>query len=47
MIRHAAVEARRLGLELILHNGKGYESSGDHVITPELSMQEVVWSGSA
>jgi hypothetical protein len=44
MVRHAASECRRLGLELILHNCAGYESSGGPWITPELSMQEVVWS---
>jgi hypothetical protein len=44
MLRHAAAEAYRLGLELILFNCAGYESSGGTWITPELSMQEVVWS---
>jgi hypothetical protein len=44
MLHHAASECRRLGLELILHNCAGYESSGGPWITPELSMQEVVWS---
>ena len=44
MVRHAALECRRLGLELILHNCAGYESSGGPWITPEMSMQEVVWS---
>jgi hypothetical protein len=44
LVRHAAKECRRLGLELILHNSAGYESSGGPWITPELSMQEVVWS---
>lgn len=44
LVRHAAAEAERLGLELILHNCAGYESSGGTWITPELSMQEVVWS---
>jgi hypothetical protein len=44
MVRHAASECRRLGLELILHNCAGYESSGGPWITPELSMQEVIWS---
>ena len=44
MVRHAASECRRLGLELILHNCAGYESSGGPWITPELAMQEVVWS---
>ncbi len=44
LVRHAAEECQRLGLELILHNCAGYESSGGKWITPELSMQEVVWS---
>jgi hypothetical protein len=44
MIRYACVEAKRLGLEVILHNCAGYESSGGTWITPELSMQELVWS---
>jgi hypothetical protein len=44
MIRHAAIEAHRLGIELMLHNCAGYESSGGTWITPELSMQEVIWS---
>ncbi len=44
LVRHAASECNRLGLELILHNCAGYESSGGPWITPELSMQEVVWS---
>jgi alpha-L-rhamnosidase len=44
LVRHAAGECHRLGLELSLHNCAGYESSGGTWITPELSMQEVVWS---
>ena len=44
LVRHAAEECRRLGLELILHNCAGYESSGGPWITPELSMQEVISS---
>jgi hypothetical protein len=44
MLRHAAAEAQRLRLELIIFNCAGYESSGGKWITPELSMQEVVWS---
>jgi hypothetical protein len=44
MVRHAASECQRLGLELILHNCAGYESSGGTWITPELSMQETIWS---
>ena len=44
MVRHAASECRRLGLDLLLHNCAGYESSGGTWITPELAMQEVIWS---
>ncbi len=44
LVRHAAEECHRLGLELILHNCAGYESSGGTWITPEHAMQEVVWS---
>ncbi len=44
LVRHAAEECRRLGLELILHNCAGYESSGGPWITPELSMQELIWA---
>jgi hypothetical protein len=44
LVRHAAIECKRLGLEMILHNCAGYESSGGTWITAELSMQEVVWS---
>ena len=44
MVHHAASECRRLGLDLILHNCAGYESSGGTWITPELAMQEVIWS---
>ena len=44
MVHHAASECKRLGLDLILHNCAGYESSGGKWITPELAMQEVIWS---
>ncbi len=44
LVRHAANECHRLGLELILHNCAGYESSGGTWIPPELSMQEVIWA---
>ncbi len=44
MVRHAASEARRLGLDFGVHNCAGYETSGGPWITPELSMQEIVWS---
>lgn len=44
LIRFAAEEAHRLGLDFGIHNCAGYESSGGTWITPELSMQELVWS---
>lgn len=42
MVKHAAEEAGRLGLELGMHNCAGWSSSGGPWITPELSMQRVV-----
>ena len=44
MIKHAASEADRLGLELALHNCSGWSSSGGPWITPDKGMQKVVWS---
>ena len=44
LVRHAASESRRLGMDFGVHNCAGYESSGGPWITPELSMQEIVWS---
>lgn len=44
LVLHAAREAERLGLELCLHNCAGWTSSGGPWITPEYSMQKVVWS---
>jgi hypothetical protein len=44
LVRHAASESLRLGLDFGIGNCAGYESSGGPWITPELSMQEVVWS---
>lgn len=41
---HAAGEANRLGLELAMHNCPGWSSSGGPWITPEMSMQRLVWS---
>jgi hypothetical protein len=43
-VAHAAKEADRLGLELGMHNGPGWSSSGGPWITPELSMQQLVWT---
>lgn len=41
---HACKEAQRLGLEINLNNDAGWTGSGGPWITPELSMQKVVWS---
>jgi hypothetical protein len=40
-------EANRLGLEVNLYNAAGWAGSGGPWITPELSMQKVVWSETA
>ena len=42
--RHACQEASRLGLEINMNNDAGWCGSGGPWITPELSMQRVVWS---
>lgn len=44
MFVHALQEARRLGLELFLHNCPGYSSTGGAKIPPGLGMQQVVWT---
>lgn len=44
LVRHAAIESKRLGMDFGMFNGPGYESSGGPWITPELSMQEVCFS---
>ncbi len=44
MVRYAAEESKRLGMDFGMYNGAGYESSGGVWITPELSMQEICWS---
>lgn len=44
LFKFAAEEARRLGLELGMHNCAGWSSSGGPWVTPELAMQEVVTS---
>jgi hypothetical protein len=43
-LRHAAVEADRLGLEIGLHNCVGYSATGGPWIDEERSMQRLVWS---
>jgi hypothetical protein len=42
MVKHAASEAKRLGLELCLHNCAGYSSSGGPWNTPEHGMKIIV-----
>ena len=44
MIGHACREAKRLGLEVNFNNDAGWNGSGGPWITPEMSMQTVVWS---
>ena len=44
MFQHACKEAARLGLEINMNNDAGWCGSGGPWITPELSMQKVVWS---
>jgi hypothetical protein len=44
LVKHAAKEAKRLGLELCIHNCAGWSSSGGPWVTPEHGMQVVVSS---
>ena len=44
LVRHAAQESHRLGLEFGIGNCAGYETCGGPWVTPEYSLQEVVWS---
>ena len=44
LVRHAADECNRLGLSFTMHNCPGWSSSGGPWITPELGMQQLVWS---
>ncbi|HLO82291.1 MAG TPA: glycosyl hydrolase [Chitinophagaceae bacterium] len=43
-IKHAANEAKRLGLEIGLHNTAGYSTTGGPWVTEERAMQKLVWS---
>ena len=47
MMQHAMKEAERLGITLNMNNDAGWAGSGGPWITPELSMQVVVWSETA
>jgi hypothetical protein len=44
LMAHAIREAGRLGLDVAMHNGPGWSSSGGPWVTPERSMQQMVWS---
>lgn len=44
LVRFAAEESKRLGMDFGMFNGPGYETSGGPWITPELSMQEICFS---
>jgi len=44
MFEHVCSEAHRLGLEVNVNNDAGWCGSGGPWITPELSMQKVVWT---
>jgi len=44
LFKHICTEANRLGLQVNMNNDAGWCGSGGPWITPELSMQVVVWS---
>src|SRR3974390_1605743 len=44
LLQHACKEAKRLGLEINMNNDAGWCGSGGPWISPELSMQRVVWT---
>ena len=44
LFKHVCNEAHRLGLQINMNNDAGWCGSGGPWITPELSMQKVVWS---
>jgi hypothetical protein len=44
LVRFAAEESKRLGMDFGMFNCPGYETSGGPWITPELSMQDICWS---
>lgn len=46
-LRHAAKEAKRLGLEIGLHNTVGYSTTGGPWIDEERSMQRLLWTETA
>ncbi len=44
LFKHVCKEAARLGLEITMNNDAGWCGSGGPWITPEMSMQRVVWT---
>lgn len=44
MVRYAMQECKRLGLQLGMHVSDGFALAGGPWITPELSMQKLVWT---
>jgi len=46
LFKHLCSEAARLGLKVNMNNDAGWCGSGGPWVTPELSMQKVVWSAS-
>ena len=44
MVRHAVAEAKRLGIEICMHNCAGWSSSGGPWITPEFAMKKITYS---
>ena len=44
MVKHAFNEAKRLGIKLGIHASDGFALAGGPWITPELSMQKIVWT---
>lgn len=44
LFQHACKEAARLGIEVNMNNDAGWCGSGGPWITPELSMQKIVWT---
>src|SRR5262249_27735146 len=43
-VRHAASEAKRLGLEMTIFSSPGWSETGGPWITPEQGMQRLVWT---
>ncbi|MCC5928646.1 MAG: hypothetical protein JJU28_05315 [Cyclobacteriaceae bacterium] len=44
LYRHTVYEAERLGLDMGIHNGAGWSSTGGPWVRPEGAMQEVAWT---